>query len=183
VTEPTTATGASSAVAEAQMQERLEALTDEQKGQLSKALFPDTHTEKVTVCGKDRTLRPLTIKYSRQLNVKLQGFQDKVAEGEDSSKVVDIDLLDTVLEAVNVLCTFYEWEDVLQKVADEDCELTELQGLLVQQVNLQDMNDFLLMPLRLLVVLMQMAEIEMFHLQSTFSGLHSANITSVPSTS
>ena len=156
---------------EHQMRERLDALTSEQKQQLTQALFPETHTTKVTVCGVERELRPLTIKYSRMLSVKLQQFQDKVSEGQDENKVVDVDLLDTVIDAVKVLCTFYEWSDVLEKVEEEDCQLEELQHLLVQQVNLQDANDFLLMPLRVLVVVMQQAEIEMIHLQNTFSGL------------
>lgn len=166
-----TQTEATTASVELQMQERLNQLSSDQRKQLSLALFPETHTDQVTVCGKERKIRPLTVKYSRQLNVKLQAFQDLVQESKDDTKVVDVDLLDTILEAVVVLATFYEWEDVKQKVADEDCYLPELQTLLVQQANLQDMNDFLLMPLRILVVVMQQAEVEMIFLQSTFSGL------------
>lgn len=166
-----TPTEAAALTAERQMRERFDALSDDQQKALSKALFPQTHTGKVTVLGKERTLRPLTIKYARQLNAHLQAFQDKVSEGADEEKVVDLDLLDTVLSACTVIAQFYGWEDVLKAVEEEDCELTEMQGLVVAQTNLQDSNDFLLMGLRLLVVVMQQAEIEMTHLQNTFRGL------------
>ncbi len=178
-----TNTEATTASIEHKMRERLDALTEEQQEQLSKALFPETHTAKVTLCDKERMLRPLPVKFSRQINVKLSQFQKLVAEGQSDTKVVDIDLLDTMLETCTVLATFYEWEDVLEKIVEEEIYMPELQELLVQQTYLQDTNDFLLMPLRILVVVMQQAEIEMIHLQNTFSGLRSSNITSVPSTS
>lgn len=168
---PDTNNEAVAAMAEAKMRERLDSLTDEQKQQLSKALFPSTDTRKVTLLGEERELRPLTIKFERQLNVTLQAFQDKVKEGEDPTKVVDIDLLETVLDASKILATFYGWDDVKGKIEEEDVHMEELQALLVIQSQLQESNSFLLMPLRILVVVMQQAEIEMIHLQSTFNGL------------
>jgi len=173
-----TATEATTAAVEHQMQKRLNDLSEEQQSQLSKALFPSTHTEKVTLMGKERTLRPLTIKFGRQLNVVLQSFQSKIAASADDNVVVDIDLLDIVIDAVRVLATYYEWDDVKEALDAEDCLLPDLQGVVVQQIALQEANDFLLMPLRVLVTVMQQAEIEMLHLQNTFSGLRSSSTTS-----
>ena len=62
--EPTlTHTEATTAHAEAQMRERIDDLTDEQRAQLSQALFPETHPEQVMVGGKERSTAPLTIQY------------------------------------------------------------------------------------------------------------------------
>lgn len=151
---------------------RTKILTDEQRQQLSQALFPDTHTDKVTLVGKERTITPLPVKVSRKLNAMLQGLQAKLEEGE-GVKVVEINLIDSVLEVADCLASFYGWEDVIEAIKEEEVMLPELQSLIVQQLTLQEMNDFLLMPLRLLVGIMQQAEIEMLNMQSIFSGLDS----------
>ena len=153
--------------------EGVEALTPEQREQLSASLFPDTHTDKVMVLGKERLLRPLPIKYSKQINVLLSSFQKMVAASQSgvAAEAIEIDLLTHVVGVCGVLAKFYEWEDVQAALDEEEMQLKELQSLIVHQVHLQEMNDFLLMPLRVLVGVMQQSEIAMIRLQSIFSGL------------
>lgn len=149
---------------------RTKILSAEQRAQLSQALFPETHTDKVMLVGKERTITPLPVKVSRKLNNMLQGLQAKLEEGE-GVKVVEVNLIDSVLEVGLCLSEFYNWEDVTEAIKEEEVMLPELQALIVMQLTLQEMNDFLLMPLRLLVGVMQQAEIEMMNMQNIFSGL------------
>lgn len=136
-------------------------LTEEQRSQLSKVLFPDTHTDEVDFAGAQRTLRPLTIKFSRRLDSALLPFHEKVRKAAEAEIPfqVDQDIVDALYIAVGILSEFYGWSDVLKKIAEEDVLLEELQILVVQQQHLQGDNDFLLGPLRVLIKFMQTLEI------------------------
>ena len=170
------------ATIDAAMSVSFQSLSEEEQALLSKALFPSTHTDKVTFCGEERTLRPLTIKWSKQIHILLEPFHQDVAasgvkEGEtDLSKVQEqvdkseLDLLEMLTSVARVLVTFYKWEGVAEKIADEDIYQEELQDLVNCQLRLQGSNDFLLMGLRVLVGVMQQAEIQAVKLLSMFSG-------------
>lgn len=161
------------------------ALSEAEQLNLSKALFPDTHTDEVMVLGESRTLRPLPIKYARQLHSILQPItakiqKESVAEPEKRSNVnVDLELLDACLKAALILCKFYEWDDLTEKLKEELVEFDEVQALLVQQAALQKANDFLLTPLRVAVGTMRIVETNTLQYLSTFNGLHSSNNTDV----
>lgn len=171
MTEDLTTAAESADVLEQEVRAQVGTLTAEQQEQLSKALFPDTHTDKVTLCGKERTLRPLTIKCAKQISVLLSEFQKTVEGSQGSGVTIDVDLLDYVMGCSKILADYYGWEDVLEKIDEEDLLLSELQALVVHQMHLQEMNDFLLVPLRVLVNVMQEAEIAVIRLQTMFSGL------------
>jgi hypothetical protein len=140
----------------------LEQLSDEQQEKLSKALFPRTHTSKVTLCGKQRELHPLTVKYSRRLHEAAKPFAGKIIQANQSKEVfeLDDDLTIVLFDCAKVLVEVYgeQWADVKAKLEEEDVLLEELQGLLVAQQELQQANDFLLAPLRLAIKLMQVRE-------------------------
>lgn len=157
-------------------------LTEEQRQQLSKALFPDTYTDEVEVCGKQRKIRPLTIKPARVISSLLESFQTLVNEAQVSKSPIEIDVLKNILSVCSVLAGYYKWEDVKAKIEEEDVSLSELQLLIVQQVRLQDSNDFLLNGLRTLVGVMQVHEITALHLQSISNGQLSLNTTDAPLT-
>lgn len=157
-------------------------LSEAEQALLSKALFPSTHTDKTMLCGQERTLRPLPIKWSKQVHVLLMPFTrdveaSGVKEGEtDLSKVreqvdrSELDLLQLLVDVSLILAKFYKWDDVTEKIEEEDVYQEELQALVVTQLNLQKANDFLLMGLRVLVGVMQQAEIQAVKLLSMFSG-------------
>lgn len=153
--------------------QRTKILSDEQRKNLSKVLFPDTHNSIITLLGKERELRPLPIKISRKLSEQLNAFQIKLEKGiTDTATVTDINLCDHLMSTVHTLAEFYEWDDVLADLEIGDhLTTTDLQRVLVEQTHLQETNDFLLIPLRVLVGMMQHTEIEMLNLQSIFSGL------------
>jgi len=157
-------------------------LTADQREMLSKALFPDTHTDTVEVLGVKRTLRPLPIKWSKQMHALLAPFHEGLeaaeitAEGTNIEKVKEVvanelDLLSLMLSASEIIATYYKWEDVLEALKSEEVLSDELQALIVVQQNLQKANDFLLMGLRMLVGVMQQAEIQSVRMLSMFSGL------------
>ena len=146
----------------------LNELTAEQQEQLSKALFPDTHTDKVTVLDKERVLKPLPLKHSREINARLKPFNDKLKSAQKGGNV-DVDeqeLANDLVAVAEILAKRYGFEDVSTALAEEELTVNEIQAFVVTQVNLQQKNDFLLTPLRFLVGLLQRREIAMATLQS-----------------
>ena len=164
--------------------QRRAALNSEQEAQLSKVLFPDTHTDKVELLGKSRQLRPLPVKYSRALNVCLQEFYLRVEKGLSEPGTTDVDLLDQLLSVVDQLSEFYGWDDVKEELKElEKITTGDLQRVVVNQAALQEANDFLLMPLRVLIGMMRHVEIEMALYRNISFGQDSSNTTTAPSTS
>ena len=155
-------------------------LSDEQREMLSMALFPDTHTNIVRVLEKERTLRPLPIKWAKQVHAVLAPFHEAiekagVKEGDtDLSKVeetqTEVELLELLIRVGRVLATYYKWEDVVEALDEEELTVEELQELVVTQQNLQSANDFLLMGLRVLVGVMQQAEIQSVRMMTTLTS-------------
>ena len=144
------------------MQLSLKNLTDEQQEQLSKVLFPETHTETVDLCGKSRQIFPLTAKYARKIHVQAKPLMEqaiKANEGEDVL-VLDEPLLECLYNTSLTIAEAHDdWGDVVKKIKEEDVVIEELQNLIVQQEALQGANDFLLTPLRLALKLMRTREV------------------------
>ena len=145
-----------------------------EKEKLSYALFPETHTKSVQVLGKERILRPLTIKYSRIVNKLLEPYMDRLSKtavegSEEAATGVPMDLILTSLfRVVKSMADFYgnEWEDIKIAIESEDIALVEMEGVVVQQSHLNTVNDFLLVPLRTLIRMMQLQEIRNVRLES-----------------
>jgi hypothetical protein len=159
----------------------LKLLTIEQREMLSKTLFPDTHNDSVDIFGKSRALRPLPIKWSKQVHAMLRPFHEAVEsrgvtdQDQDFEKLEEIqteaDLVRLLLNVSGVIADFYQWADVKEAIQTEDILIEDLQALVVRQTNLQNTNDFLLTGLRVLVGVMQQAEIQSVKYQNMFSGL------------
>ena len=163
-------------------------VTDDDRTNLSKVLFPDTHTQEVTVLGIKRKLKPLPIKYSKQLKVYLDPITEKIgrvttelsATGNvDVPEVKNEELMDALMGVLEILAKFYGWTDVLENIKNEGGELTstELQAVAVTQEEVCGTNDFLLGGLRLVIKTLQMAEI--FHLK--FQNILSMQLSARPS--
>lgn len=150
------------------------ALTDEQREQLSKALFPDSDTTSVTVYGKTRELTPLPLKYSRQINSKLTAFNTalKKAQAGGDAEVTEEQLADGLVSVAKIIATKNDWSDLQEALEEEEVLMDEIQALVVCQTEVQQRNDFLLTPLRVLVTLLRKREIlTVTLLQSTNFGL------------
>ena len=159
------------------------AMTPEQADSLSKALFPETHTNVVTLLGVDRVLRPLPIKATRKLYSLLKPLAQQAQDESDGSadpgtvmrtpEDAETEFENTVLknltEIVLVLAEFYNWDDVQKAVGDEDLSLYELEELANTQQELNSANDFLLQPLRIFIKLLQAREIAMVLLEGSLT--------------
>lgn len=148
-------------------------LTDEQKSQLSRVLFPETDVAPVVFMGVERKLRPLTVKYTRRIHQSMMLFAKRVSDGVDTSKVVSVDdeLRQSLIEFAKVLCEFYGWGDeVLKKLEEEDVVVDDLQALAVVQSGVNGNNDFLLGPLRMAIQVMQVREVIMLRLKTPISS-------------
>ena len=149
----------------------LELAKDESEA-LSKVLFPDTHTEEITVLGITRKLRPLPLKISKQLHQLLRPISDKISAGLKDPSLVDMteDLVLSLKEVAVLLSSFYSWTDVQKELPDDGLSLSELQSIAVCQQKINGANDFLLGPLRIVVRVMQLQEVVTLKFHSTFSS-------------
>ena len=147
-------------------------LSPEEKAGLSSVLFPDEHITHVFVLGARRELRPLTIKWARKLRAVMQPYAKKLDEATKKVEVVDIDmdLLDGLKDACRVLGEHYGWEDIIKAVEEDDLTMTEIQSIVAAQVKLQGENDFLFIPLRVAVMVMQAVEIQNRRYRTIFGG-------------
>lgn len=143
-----------------------------QRENLSKALFPETHTDKIRLLDKGRTLTPLPIKTAKRLHKALYAVAELIQKATDelASIALDEGLLDGIINSSMIIADHYGWEDVKDAIEKEEVSMTELQELLQRQQALQAANDFLLTPLRITVATMQLAEIGTVRFLSTFSG-------------
>lgn len=147
-------------------------LTAEESANLSKILFPDEHVTSAIALGKKRELRPMTVKWARKIRACMQPYAKKLEDATKSPGTVDIDLdlLEGLYNAVKIMADYYEWEDIKAAVDEEDLTTSELQALVTAQVTLQGENDFLFIPLRVAVMIMQAVEIQNRRYRSIFGG-------------
>ena len=149
-------------------------LTDAERAKLSKVLFPETHTNKITVLGKDRELRPLSIKYSRKLNSLLDPLTKRVekAQKEEQDIVIDEDILKALMSTAECLCEFYgeSWNDIYKAVKEEEIPQVDLEAIAYTQQDLNGVNDFLLQPLRAIIHMLKFREIATAKMESMLSS-------------
>src|SRR5215472_14468086 len=105
-------------------------VSDEERSNLSKVLFPDTHTDKVTLLGKERTVKALPIKYSKMIRTKLEPIAKKIGESvtaEDKNAVIvgNDELVDALREVAVILSNFYGWPDVKERAEAEELTASE----------------------------------------------------------
>lgn len=154
-----------------------ESLTPEERDHLSKALFPDTHTNRVTILEQERTLRPVPVKVSRKLYSLLKDYAEKVQEegavieeptnAEEAVAKYEEEILKRLFEITKSLAEFYGWSDVIEAVAQEGLSVPEMEGLAYTQQELNSANDFLLQPLRVFVRMLQVREIVLLKLEKS----------------
>jgi hypothetical protein len=136
-------------------------LNEEETQALSKALFPDSHTAEVTLLGKKRDLRPLPLKYARQLNTAIKPYSEAFQNALMSNATIKLDeeVLEVLQKSAVILADYYNWEDVKVAVPEDGLSLSELQALASTQTQLNGVNDFLLSPLRVCIRTMQVFEV------------------------
>ena len=136
--------------------------------QLSLVLFPETHTDKVKVFGKKRSISPLPIKPCKKLHSALKPVMEKIQKtvSEADDQDFDDEFLEAILDAGKILAEHYGWEDVKEAIEEDEIVLGEVQALLVAQTNLQGANDFLLRALQVVCSVMQMTEIQAINLKA-----------------
>lgn len=152
-------------------------LSEDEQEKLSKVLFPDTHTNVVNILGKPRELRPLPVKQAQRLKALVSPVTkqiEKAMQASEKDSTVDYDADEPIQEVlsrtVNFLADYYGWEDVREALKGDGLPMSEYQGLVVSQVQINGANDFLLAPLRTVVRLMQLTEMLAVRFQSLFNG-------------
>lgn len=160
----------------------LEKVSEEDRQRM--VLFPATHNKTVEFLGEERTLRPLTAKWAKQLHAALLPFQKIVEAAQRGEDVVDIDddLFNGLVKGGALVAEFYGWESAQKKIAEHDFLVSELQELLMTQAQLNGENDFLLSPLRSLLTVMQIAGVLQNQYQTQFGGQATHPFLAPPST-
>lgn len=163
----------------------------EESEQLSKVLFPDTDTTSVTLLGSERQLRPLPIKYSKQIHALLEPVGKKIAQAltlpTEQEPLVGPDIpheeiVKALQEVAKVCATFYNWAEVKEAAEKEELSLSELQSLAVTQSEVSGRNDFLLGPLRLVIKALQIQEVVILKFQNLLTTPPSATPSTLAST-
>ena len=137
-------------------------LTEGEKSDLSKVLFPDMHNKEIFLLGKVREFRPLVVKWSKKLRGIMQPYAKQLDSAVKSIEITDIDLelLEGIQKSARLIAQVYGWEDIEKAIDEEDLTTSEVQSIVVTQLNLQGENDFLLIPLRVACMVMQAVEIQ-----------------------
>lgn len=151
--------------------EKFLALSKDEQASLSKVLFPDTHTDKIQFVGIERTLRPLTLKYSKRLFSLVSPISKQLQANAPTNQVVDMTAgtVEILKDVSMVLAEFYEWGDAVEhKIREDDVSFSELQALACTQLRLNGANDFLLGPLRVVVRVMQIHEVASIKFHTMF---------------
>ena len=143
-------------------------LSEDEKKNLSTVLFNLSST-RVNILDKERALRPLPIKFAKQIHALLSPFTEKLQKAASADQIIDInnDLTACLTDACKIIADFYKFDDIKADIESELLSLTDLQLLAHTQAQLNGSNDFLLLPLRLVINLMQMHEIVAMKLQNT----------------
>lgn len=144
----------------------LRQLSSEDQKNLSKVLFPDIDTETVSVLGKDRILRPLPLKYARMVNTIVSPLVGELQneKGDGIKKDYNDPIVSVLKQVGKILNKFYGWGIDVELEDEEKLTVSELQALMTVQVRLNGTNDFLLGPLRYLVMMMQVHEVAAMNL-------------------
>ena len=156
-----------------QLGEGLIRLSPDEEKYLSKVLFPESDPTPLEVLGIERIIHPLPLKYTKQIGALVRPYakilQKAMMTGDDKEDVVNTDAAQVIgsaeedvvaalSEAVKVMATHYKWSDVVTAVQEEELSLTDLQSLATRQLEANGHNDFLLGPLRTLILVMQVYE-------------------------
>ena len=147
-------------------------LTEEESANLSKILFPDEHVTSAMALGERRELKPMPVKWARKVRSCMQPYAKKLEEATKNPGTIDVDLdlLEGICQAVKTMAEFYGWEDILEALKEDSLTTSELQALVTAQVTLQGANDFLFIPLRVAVMIMQAVEIQNRRYRTIFGG-------------
>ena len=152
-------------------------LSPDEQANLSKVLFPDTHTKSVRLLDKDRELRPLPVKPAQRLKALIAPVTkeiEKAMSATEKDSNVDYDADKPVLEVLertaNFLADYYNWDDVRAALKAYGLTVSEYQALAVGQVHINGANDFSLAPLRTVVRLCQITEMMAVRFQSILAG-------------
>lgn len=144
------------------------ALGTDRRELLSKVLFPDTHKRYVEIEGVKYELNPMPLKLSKKVNAELKEYADLVMKNATSTVGEAYDagaaVADQLSNVGKVLCDHYatkdeKWSKLKEAIENEDLVIDDIQDLVVTQQAVQGTNDFLLVPLRLLIGMMQLEEV------------------------
>lgn len=143
----------------------IDSMTLEEREMLPKVLFPETHTNEITVLRKVRELYPIPMKVSRQVDALLEkvvGAEVKLGEDADLEPNITEDTIKTLMKITKVLAQFYgePWDDIrravdVNSIDDLELSVNELIAIANGQAYINGVNDFFLQKLRLLIKFLQ----------------------------
>lgn len=125
-------------------------------------LFPEGKVLKASLCGETVELRPLPIKWAKQLSARLSDVIKQFGE-EDKKKLkafqekADIEIVDALLDCMVIMAQFYELEDVERESIEKVMSVTEVKALVLAQAQINEDDDFLLMPLQAIIGVLSQA--------------------------
>lgn len=131
---------------------------------VEKVLYPELHTKEIKVGERVVQLRPLPLFYAKKLyNVtkKLADLMGRVAKANESGNIdvaefpdADMVIAETVVDAVDVLCAYYEFGWTKEEV-EAKLTLEQAQVFVEAQLEVNKGSDFLLKPLSITMLVLR----------------------------
>ena len=124
-----------------------------------RVLFPDGTTIKAKICAEEVQLRPLPLKYakilSKRLQVVVKGFQSRTQEFQENA---DMEIADALRDCLLTMVEFYDLEGIDVETVEEQMTLPEIKALVSAQAQINEDDDFLLMPLQSIIGILSTAK-------------------------
>jgi len=132
---------------------------EEFEAKADKVLYPDTHRKDACLLGKTISLRPLPIKYAKQINFLLEQMTAEAPDAKDGGAREDDLLIAKLCRAASIIAT-YHGEEFTPGQIEDGAGCSEIMAFCEAQVALNGENDFLLWRLRGVFQLLQRALVE-----------------------
>jgi hypothetical protein len=132
-------------------------MTEEELKDAEDKVIHNGLSKSVTVCGVERVLAPLPVKAAKRLssvlNEVVKGF-NKIANTPSEERVAtalggqEEQITDAFVSALGILAEHYKWPITIKDI-EEQMPLKEIRTAVLHQAALNEEDDFLLLPLRL----------------------------------
>lgn len=136
-----------------------------------RVLFPDSHGVKARICGKERELKPLPIKYAKRLSSKLQAIfklsnSQKKEDQQKWAEEADTMIADGLTGCLVDMAEFYKLE-ISKEAIEAEMSLSEVKAIVAMQAEINDEDDFLLSSLQAILGIISAASLAAKNVRNT----------------
>jgi len=123
---------------------------------IDKVLIPELHTKKAVLAGNEVELHPLPVANAKKISKDITEVRElitstiNVENPENIPPDFDLKIMDALISAVRNIADFYKLGLSLEEISSK-CSTSELLNFIEVQLEVNGENDFLLLPLRVII--------------------------------